>query len=252
MKERSVQVMAVPGIPLVVEGDDLGKIVVASCGQCEIMINDGDIIVIAQKVVSKAEGATVNLSDVTPSAKAIELAKMTGRDARLCQVYLDESIEILSVKGRMVITRHRLGFECSGSGVDRSNVSSHEEERVVLLPRDPDRSAQIVRSTINKAVGVNIAVIISDSFGRHDRDGSIGVAIGIAGMGHLETRNQTDLFGNSANVRIALVDEVAAAASIVMGQADESLPVVIVRGVRYNQVDNASIRNLLIEGGDHA
>jgi len=250
MNERSVLLMAVPGIPLVGKGDDLGKIIVALCMQHMITIKDHDIVVIAQKVVSKAEGATVNLSDVTPSARAIELAEMTGRDARLCQVYLDESSEVLSVKGRMVITRHRLGFECSGAGVDRSNVSTYEEERVVLLPRDPDQSAQIVRSTINEATGVNVAVIISDSFGRHDRDGSIGVAIGIAGIGHLEMRGQTDLFGNPANVRIALVDEVAAAASIVMGQANESLPVVIVRGVEYNPVDDASLRDLLVEGSN--
>lgn len=250
MRKRAVTLTAIPEIPLIKEGDNLGEIIVCSCRRCGMAIQHADILVIAQKVVSKSEGATVNLGDIAPSINAIELATATGRDPRLCQVYLNESDEVLSVKGRMVITRHRLGFECSGAGVDRSNVSSHEHEVVVLLPSDPDQSAREIRKTVKDITGTDVAVIINDSFGRHDRDGSIGTAIGIAGIGCLETRRQTDLFGNVSNAKIALVDEVAAAASILMGQADESIPVVLVSGVEYTQRENTSLRDILIAKED--
>ncbi|MEK9156375.1 MAG: coenzyme F420-0:L-glutamate ligase [Patescibacteria group bacterium] len=245
MKRQEVRLIAIPSIPLIREGDNLGAIIRECCDAQNIAIRQSDILVVAQKIVSKAEGAVINLKDVVPSEMALELAGQTGRDARLCQVYIDESAEILRVKGRMVITRHRLGFECSGSGVDRSNIAPHSDETVVLLPKDPDQSARIIRETIKIANGKSIAVIISDSFGRNDRDGSIGTAIGIAGIAPLELREQRDLFGNPANSRIALVDELAAAASIIMGQADESFPVVLIRGARFTTEENASIKKLL-------
>lgn len=242
-----VSLIAVSGMPLVKADDRVGLLICRAVSDAEEAIEDGDVVVVAQKIVSKAEGAIVNLAGVKPSKLAVELAQQTGRDPRLCQVYIDESSEILSVKGRMVITRHRLGFECSGAGVDRSNFAPHHEETVVLLPRDPDLSARMIRQDVVATTGESVAVIINDSMGRADRDGSVGRAIGIAGISHLECRSQADLFGNPSNSRIALVDELSAAASIQMGQADEGVPVVIVRGVKYTADDNAVIRRILIE-----
>ena len=171
-------------LPLVTKGDDVGRLIVTATQREGIGIEEKDVLVVAQKIISKAEGATVDLKTVTPSPEAITLAKQTGRDARLCQVYLNEASEVLRVKGRMVITRHRLGFECSGSGVDRSNLAPHAEERVTLLPENPDQSAREIRDTIYTQTGCRVSVIVNDSFGRNDRDGSIGIAIGIAGIHH--------------------------------------------------------------------
>lgn len=241
---QPVTLYPIANLPLIKEGDNLGQILLKSIQQT-VGINEGDIIVIAQKVVSKAEGAVVDLSAITPSDQARDIAKQTGRDARLCQVYLDEAAEILEIKGRMVIVRHRLGFILSNSGVDRSNVAPHEAGRVVLLPRDPDLSASRIRADIKEATGAQVAIIINDSLGRADRGGSVGMAIGIAGISPIETQEKKDLFGNTARSQIALVDEVAAAASVLMGQADEGIPAVLVRGVSFTVNENAHITELL-------
>ncbi|MCX6810044.1 MAG: coenzyme F420-0:L-glutamate ligase [Candidatus Berkelbacteria bacterium] len=243
---RELSVRAVPGIPLVIEGSDLGMLIHEAAKTEGYSVHDNDVLVVAQKIVSKAEGATVNLAQIVPTKHARQLAEQTGRDARLCQVYLDESTEVILVKGKTVVTRHRLGFIGSGSGVDRSNVALHNKEIVVLLPRDPDASARKIRQTIFEKTGAKVAVIINDSMGRSDREGSVGMAIGIAGIRHVENRSQRDLFDNPSNSTIALVDELAATASLLMGQADESIPVVIIRGMNFTQDDDASIQNLLI------
>ena len=241
-----VGLYAIPNIPLIKGGDDVAQVIYQCATSDGYSFEDKDILVVAQKVISKAENAVVKLSEIRQVSKeAFELSEKTGRDARLCQVYLDESTEVLRVKGRMVITRHRIGFECSGSGVDRSNVAPHEDEIIVLLPRDPDRSAQQIRSIIKGITGKDISVIINDSFGRPDRDGSIGTAIGIAGIRHLEERQQQDIFKNPSNSSIALIDELAGAASMLMGQADEKRPVVIIRGIHYTIDNSASIKNIL-------
>lgn len=242
----AVTLYALPGIPLIDEGDDLGRLIVAACRESGIALAEGDILVIAQKAVSKAEGRVVDLKTIVPSAAAEALAHATGRDARLCEVYIQESSEILGTKGRMVITRHRLGFECTGAGVDRSNVAPHAEERVVLLPADPDRSARRIRDSVRELTGQPIAVIVNDSFGRADREGSVGISIGFSGIRSIEERAQQDLYGNPSRSGIALVDEVAAAASIVMGQADEAIPAVLVRGVRFTSDDTTGLQDLLV------
>lgn len=243
--KREVRLITIPNIPLVRQGDDLGVIILKACIDNNLTIEKNDILVIAQKVVSKAEGAVVNLKDITPSIEAEELASKTGRDPRLCQVYLNESLEIMEVKGRMVITRHKLGFINSGACVDRSNVAAHSDGWVAILPKDPDESARKIRNTIFHALGVKVAVIINDSLGRSDRDGSVGMAIGLAGISHLEFRDQVDLFGNESKSRIALVDELAAAGSILMGQANEGCPIVIVKEVEFTVDESASIRSIL-------
>jgi coenzyme F420-0:L-glutamate ligase/coenzyme F420-1:gamma-L-glutamate ligase len=240
-----VSLISIDGLLLVKTGDRVVELILKACEKNAILVAENDIFVIAQKIISKSEGAIIDLKSVTPSARALELANLSGRDARLCQVYLDESMEVLRVKGRTIVTKHRLGFECSAAGVDMSNVAPHRDEIVVLLPKDPDVSARAIRDHIRLVTGKTVAVIINDSFGRKDRDGSIGTAIGIAGIRHLEQREQADLYGNASFSRVALVDELAAAASILMGQADERCPVILIRGVRFTLDENAEIRKLL-------
>jgi len=230
-------------IPLINRGDDIAKFIVESAVQDRVVIESGDLIVLAQKIVSKAEGATVKLSDVMASPKAIELAEKTGRDARLCQLYLDEASEVIAVKGRMVITRHKLGFVGSSSGIDRSNIAPHSEEVVVLLPKDPDASARKIRAQLKELTGKTVGVIINDSCGRDYRDGSVGMAIGVGGVDALRIDEKVDLYGNPSTCRIAVVDEVAAAASLLMGQANEGVPAVVVKGVTYATSEGASIQD---------
>lgn len=242
---REISLIPVEGLPLIKAGDDISELIVKSCELEGIAIQENDIIVIAQKIVSKAENAVISLGDVTPSEKAIEIAEQTDRDPRLVQVYMDEASEILFITGRMIITKHKLGFKMSSSGVDTSNMADWEERKAVLLPKDPDKSSREIRAGIKKQTGKTVAVIINDSLGRDERDGSIGMAIGIAGISHLEFRKQKDLFGNPANSRIALIDELAGSASMLMGQANESIPVVIVRGIPFTIDEQANIKNIL-------
>ena len=242
---KHVSLYPLTGLPLVVSGDNIAELIIRACFKEGIVLEDNDIIVIAQKIVSKAENAVVDLKTITPSPEAEELAGKTGRDARLVQVYLNESSELLYTKGRMIITRHKLGFIMSSSGVDRSNIASHKDEIVVLLPKNPDRSAQDIMNGIHGVTHKDVAVIINDSDGRPDREGSVGIAIGLAGISALEIRSQHDLFGNASNSQIALVDELAAAASVLMGQGDEKIPVVIIRGVNYTRSDEAKIIDIL-------
>jgi coenzyme F420-0:L-glutamate ligase/coenzyme F420-1:gamma-L-glutamate ligase len=241
---ESINLYPVKDLPLVKTGDNLSEFIVDSLNKT-IGVEDNDIIVIAQKVVSKAEGAIVSLSEVEPSIEAKEIASQTGRDPRLCQIYLDEASEVIAIKGRMVITRHKLGFVGSSSGVDRSNIAPYEDEKIVLLPKNPDLSAENICKYVHEKVGKKIAVIINDSCGRDYRGGSVGMAIGISGIGAIETRVKKDLFGNESKNQIALVDELAAAASILMGQADEGIPVVLIRGVYFTNVENANIKDFL-------
>ena len=241
---ESVTLYPIRGLPLVNPSVDLGETLLLQLNQ-SVKIVEGDVLVIAQKIVSKAEGAIIDLSTVIPSERAQKIAAQTGRDPRLCQVYLDEAQEVIAIKGRMVITRHRLGFVGSSSGVDRSNVAPHEAEKVVLLPKDPDLSARRIRNRICEASGKRIAVIINDSCGRDYRGGSVGMAIGIAGIRAIEVREGKDLFSNESHIQIALVDELAAAASVLMGQADEGIPAVLIRGVSFVPVEETSIADLL-------
>lgn len=242
---KTVNLIPLNTVPLIKAGDNIAELIISSCKKEAIELLEGDIVVIAQKIISKAENAIVDLKNITPSSQALEIATQTGRDARLIQVYLDESSELLYIKGRMVITRHRSGFVMSSSGVDRSNVAEHSNEIVVLLPRDADASATAVRTDIKTLTDKTVSVIINDSGGRSDRAGSVGIAIGLSGISTIEKRSQKDLFENQANSQIALVDELAAAASILMGQANEGVPVVIIRGVEYTSSENSKISQIL-------
>ncbi len=229
---------ALPGLPLVKPGDDLGAIIMAGLAAAGLTLASHDVAAIAQKVVSKAEGRLVRLADVSPSRRAVELAQVTGKDARFVEVVLSESKLVLRTAPNTLIVEHRLGFVCANAGVDRSNVGPHgegHEEYLLCLPADPDGSCQRLRERFRAETGAEVAVIINDSHGRAWRTGTLGVAIGVAGFpALLDMRGHRDLFDYTLQVtQIGLADELAAAASLLMGQADEGRPVIHVRGVPY-------------------
>jgi len=239
---------ALPGIPLIQPGDSLPALIATAAAGDGLTLADGDVLVVAQKIVSKAEGRIVRLSDVVPGERAEKLARATGRDARLCQLYLDESRAIIEVKGRHVVTVHRLGFTGTGAGVDMSNAGKRADGQAVLLPADPDASARGIRDGIRDLTGATVAVIVSDSFGSAVREGAYGAAIGIAGIRHLEEPDgDADLFGNPTAPVMNRVDEIASAASILMGQTAAARPVILGRGVPYTRDDNASLSGLLVD-----
>jgi coenzyme F420-0:L-glutamate ligase/coenzyme F420-1:gamma-L-glutamate ligase len=239
---------ALPGIPLIKTGDDLASCIVNAAAADGLSLADGDVIVIAQKAVSKAEGRVVNLAEIRATERAENLGRLTGRDPRLCQLYLDESRAILEVRGRHVVTLHRLGFVATGAGVDMSNVGKRSDGFAVLLPADPDASARGIRARIRDLTSATVAVIISDSFGSPVREGAFGAAIGIAGIRHAEEPgNDADLFGNPSKPMMNRVDEIASAASILMGQTAAARPAVVGRGIPFTVDENASISGLLSE-----
>jgi coenzyme F420-0:L-glutamate ligase/coenzyme F420-1:gamma-L-glutamate ligase len=237
------------GIPLVRRGDHLADILVTALQENQIALEDQDIFVLAQKIVSKAEGRTVNLVGVIPSSRAMELAAKTEKDSRLVELILHESREVLRTRPGTIIVEHRLGFVCANAGIDHSNVAgtgNAAEEWVLLLPEDPDRSAEMLRQAIQSRTGRRVGVLIIDSHGRAWRNGTVGVAIGIAGLpGLQDLRGVTDLFGFTLRItQVGVADELAAAASLVMGQAAEGTPVVHVRGFPYPPRDG-SLQELL-------
>lgn len=240
-----IEYMAIPNIPIINIGDDIAQIIANNCKESNIQICDGDIIVIAQKIVSISENAIINLNHVIPSEKAIEIAKLTGRTPEECQVFIDESTEILEISGRHVVTRHKNGYVCTSAGVDKSNVSNKKDRLVTLLPKNPDESANKIRLEIKEMLGVDIAVIINDTMGKPYRRGAISESIGIAGIEALEEKESQDLFGSPSIFQVALVDEIAAASAILMGEANEQNPIVLVKGIQYTKDENANIRKLL-------
>jgi coenzyme F420-0:L-glutamate ligase / coenzyme F420-1:gamma-L-glutamate ligase len=231
---------APPGIPMIAAGDDLAAIIVAALRDAGFPLTAGDVLVLAQKIVSKAEGRGVDLATVTPSPRAVALAKETGKDARIVELILAESTEVLRHRPGVLIVAHKLGLVLANAGIDRSNVDGGEQ--VLLLPRDPDRSCAELRRAIAAATGVEVGVMIIDSIGRAWRNGTIGTAIGIAGLpGLLDLRGTPDLYGRPLETtEVGLADELAAAASLVMGQAGEGRPVVLARGLGYGRRDGAA------------
>src|SRR3989344_249309 len=243
-KPKFLSLQVVENIPFVKAGDDLGAVIVDCIKRQNLSVLDGDVFVVAQKIVSRAENMIVPLNSITPTAEANELAEKTSRDPRLCQLILDHS-KVLYCNGRAVITEDRLGIVSTSAGIDRSNSGSQEGETAILLPEDPNLSARRIRETVKKLQEVNIAVVISDSLGRPWRKGSVGMTIGLACISALETGQKIDLSGRKINPEIALVDEIAAAASILMGQADEGYPVIVVRGVGFTPSEEVKIQDLL-------
>ena len=225
-------------MPLVKVGDSIGEQIVNAAKEESIEIRPQDIIVIAQKIVSKAEGNIVDLSTVHPSSLAETIAKTSGKDPRHVEVILRESTSIVRMRGAHLIVETQHGFVCANAGVDRSNVG--KDDSVVLLPIDPDKSAEIIRNKIMELTGADIAVIISDTFGRAWRNGQVNIAIGIAGLSPMvDYRGTQDMFGNQLNVtQIAIADELASATELVMRKSDR-IPVVIVRGVKYDNQEGS-------------
>jgi coenzyme F420-0:L-glutamate ligase / coenzyme F420-1:gamma-L-glutamate ligase len=233
---QRLELFAIPGLPMVQPGDDLAALIADRAGE----LRDRDVLVIAQKIVSKAEGRSVDLATVTPSARAVALAAEVGKDPRLVEVILSESTRVVRSRPNLLIMQHRLGFVMANAGVDHSNVAPLDGiDRALLLPLDPDGSAERLRAALGERLGVRLGVIISDSFGRPWRRGTAGVAIGAAGLPSLiDMRGQPDLFGRTLEVTvIGFADEIAAAAGLLQGQAAEAQPVVVVRGLSWTAPD---------------
>ncbi|HEY3246959.1 MAG TPA: coenzyme F420-0:L-glutamate ligase [bacterium] len=231
---RSLSAWAPEGIPEIRPGTDLPQVLVDALRAAGTPLVDGDVLVAAQKVVSKAEGSLRHLVEVTPGAEAHRLAARSGKDPRLAQVILDESTAILRVRPGLIIAEHRLGYVCANAGVDHSNVGLGEEW-ICLLPRNPDASAAAIRRAAREAFGTTVGVVINDSHGRPFREGAVGVAIGSAGLDPLLSFiGQQDRDGHTLRASVeAVADELAATASLLQGQAAEGTPLVVIRGARY-------------------
>ncbi|MCA3362295.1 MAG: coenzyme F420-0:L-glutamate ligase [Roseomonas sp.] len=230
--KAAVQLFALPGLPMVQAGDDLAVLLSAAMARADLAPQSGDVLAVAQKIVSKAEGRSIALASVQPSAAACELAKQTGKDARLVELILSEAQYVVRARPNLIIVKHRLGFVMANAGIDQSNVGG--EGHALLLPREPDASAAAL------AARLGLPVVITDSFGRAWRRGTVGVAIGVAGLPALQDlRGQPDLFGRSLMVSITgFADEIAAAAGLVMGQGAEGQPAVLLRGLSWSGAAN--------------
>ncbi len=225
---------ALPGMPLVEPGNNLAELCLAGLRAADIVLAAGDVLVFASKIISKAEGRALSLSQVRPSPAACEIAQVCGKDPRLVELILAESSQVLRLRPGLIVVEHRLGFICANAGIDHSNVST-DDDIVLLLPLDPDASAQRLRSALSAATGADVAVIIDDSHGRAWRMGTVGVAIGVAGLAPLtDLRGEPDMFGHTLQVTVlGTADELAAAASILQGAATERSPIVHLRGAPH-------------------
>ncbi|MEM2263194.1 MAG: coenzyme F420-0:L-glutamate ligase [Candidatus Bathyarchaeia archaeon] len=245
---KSFTAIALENFPLIKPGDNLAKIVVETAERNGVKIEDGDIIVVAQKVVSKAEGRVVRLREIFPSEKAKEIAGKTGRSPRLVELILRETRKILKISPETLIVEDTRGLVCINAGIDKSNIEG--EDSFALLPENPDASAARFRMEIKRLTGRNVAVIICDTYSRPFRRGQVNFAIGVSGIKPLKDyRGKRDLFGYILRVKnVAVVDEIAAAAELLMGQATEATPVVVFKGLQniIEYCENASIKELEI------
>lgn len=232
-----VSFVALPGLPEISPGGDLAGMIALALQSAALAPRAFDVIVVAQKIISKSEGRTVDLRTVSPSAEAQELAQRTGKDTRLVEVVLRESQEVVRAAPNVLIVRHRLGYVMANAGVDRSNVpGSAEQDMVLLLPQDPDASAAQLGRRFVQMWDVPVAVIVSDSFGRPWRNGIVNVALGVAGLPAIvDRRGERDRAGRSLEMtEVALADAIAAGAGLAMGEAAEGTPVVLARGLRWS------------------
>jgi coenzyme F420-0:L-glutamate ligase / coenzyme F420-1:gamma-L-glutamate ligase len=233
-RATELRLVALPDFPHVATGDDLAALTAAALARADLQLHAGDVLVFAQKVVSKAEGRRIDLAEVVPSPQAIELSQTVQKDPRLVELVLRESRRIVRTAPDVLIVEHRLGLIMANAGIDQSNVADPADgESALLLPVDPDASAERLRERLHELTGHAPGVVISDSFGRPWRMGTVGVAIGCAGVSAtLDLRGEKDLFGRTLRVTVVgHADEIASAASILMGQANEALPVILVRGL---------------------
>ncbi len=240
-----LQLTALLGIPIIGQSSNLAEIIIQAVEQTKIQPLDGDIFILAQKIVSKTEGRQVSLREVSPSERAFQLAAETGKDPRLLELILSESHSVLRTRPGLIIVEHRLGFVCANAGIDHSNVTG-QEETVLLLPENPDASAACLRSQLEAHFGVRLGVMIIDSHGRAWRMGTVGISIGFSGIpGLVDLRGEPDLFGYTLQATlVGAADELAAAASLVMGQAAEGTPVIHARGFPY-RLSEGSLQELI-------
>lgn len=234
MTAARLEIVALDGLPLVTAGCDLVRLIGAALGRQRLTLAPHDVIVVAQKIVSKAEGRLVRLDDVTAGEKAQALARETGKDARVCELILSESRRIVRTRPNLVIAEHRRGYIMANAGIDQSNIEGGE--CALLLPEDPDGSAERLRAGLLGTGSGPLGVIVNDSFGRPWRVGTVGVALGVAGLPAIQDlRGTPDLFGRPLKVTVTgFADEIAAAASLVMGQGNEAQPVVLIRGLSWS------------------
>lgn len=231
---REISIRALPGVPIVKAGDDLAAIIADALDAARMALRAGDVLVIAQKIVSKAEGRLVLLADVTPSPEAAELAAKVDKDPRLVELILRESDEVARARPGVLIVRDKRGLVLANAGIDQSNVNHDAGEAALLLPVDPDASARAIATGLADITGIEPAVVIVDSLGRAWRMGTVGIAIGVHGLpALLDLRGRPDLHGRALqSSELGLADEIAAAGSLLMGQADEGSPVILLRGLR--------------------
>jgi coenzyme F420-0:L-glutamate ligase/coenzyme F420-1:gamma-L-glutamate ligase len=240
-----IQIIGVEGLPIIKAGDNLAELICRAAERQGTPIQDGDIIVVTHVVVSRAEGRVVNLDEVTPSPFAKTVAELYGKDPAVVEVVLREAKSIRRMADGKIITETKHGFVCANSGVDKSNVPG--ERFVALLPEDPDASAARIRREIRRLTGCDVAVIISDTHGRPLREGEINVAVGVSGLKPIrDRRGEKDLFGYVLRVKqTAVADELSSAAELVIGQADEGVPVAIIRGYKYIKSEDAKATELI-------
>lgn len=243
---NNVQLFPLSTIPLVEPGDDLAQLIFEATQQAKLTLAKTDIVVIAQKVVSKAEDCFLRLAEVTPSARALELAEITGKPAELVEVILWDTAEIVRARPGLLIVEHKLGFISANAGIDHSNVSP-DPDILLRLPPDPDASARTIRQSLKALTGVTPPVLIIDSHGRPWRQGTAGVVIGLSGVAPVQDlRGTPDLFGEPLQFTdIGFTDQIAATASLLMGQAAEGCPVVIVRGLSFTIDEEAKAADVL-------
>ena len=236
-----LSIAALAGIPLVKEGDDIAGLILNGLAASGLSLRRGDVLVIAQKIVSKAEGRVVDLREVTPSARAEQLAAEVDKDARLVELILRESTEVVRHRKGVLVVAHRSGIVLANAGIDASNVAG-DEHHVLLLPEDCNRSCRDIRARLAARTGVEAGVLIIDSLGRAWRNGTVGVALGAAGLpALLDLRGTPDLFGRELrSTEVGIADEIAAAASMLMGQAGEGTPVVLLRGLNLPGADGSA------------
>jgi len=240
MRAKKISVIGLEGFSSIRAGDDLAKMVVETAEREGVSIEDGDILVVAQKVMSKVEGRVVRLKDVRPSRRAEELAKIVQKDPRFVELVLRETKRVVKASSETLMVETKQGIICINAGIDKSNVPG--EDSYALLPENPDESARRIRSQIMKLTGKRVAIIISDTYSRPFRRGQVEFAIGVAGINPFKDyRGQEDLFGYVLKVKnVALVDEIASAAELIMGQAKEAVPVVIVKNLKRAERSEAS------------
>ena len=241
---QTIEVIPIEKLPLIAKGNDLAKLICNAAEKQHTPIQEKDIIIITHVAVSKAEGNVVNLDEVSPSERAKEIALKVDKEPAVVEVILRETKEIVRMGRNSLITETHRGIVCANAGIDKSNVQG--ERNVVLLPKNPDASAQQIRQEIKALTGCNVAVIISDTHGRPLRMGEINVAIGVAGIKPIkDRRGEKDLFGYVLKIKqTAVADELASAAELVIGQANEGIPAAIIRGYNYQATENASAKAL--------